>query len=178
MRIGPIPTINKYFSLHTREWERTARLGLEQVKIKWKYRKRKINLSILTYEVFIVHSLWNVPGQNNKNIGLYKQSNYRDRMRYTQATVHRRSIILFIFHYWSYYIWPPKPTGLIKYKLQEGILPYQKEISFQAVEILLAISYWNLWLSLQCDLQCSLVLSFPIECITRWFHFFWFLTEK
>ena len=31
MRIGPIPTINKEFSLYTREWERTARLGLEHV---------------------------------------------------------------------------------------------------------------------------------------------------
>ena len=31
MRIGNIPTFNKEFSLHTREWERTARLGLEQV---------------------------------------------------------------------------------------------------------------------------------------------------
>ena len=31
MIIGPIPTINKEFSLNTREWERTARLGLEQV---------------------------------------------------------------------------------------------------------------------------------------------------
>ena len=34
MRIGPIPKINKEFSLHTREWERTARLGLEHVYIE------------------------------------------------------------------------------------------------------------------------------------------------
>ena len=33
MGIGPIPMIEKGFSLHTREWERTARLGLEQVHI-------------------------------------------------------------------------------------------------------------------------------------------------
>ena len=31
LRIGPIPMINKEFSLHTREWEQTARLGLEHV---------------------------------------------------------------------------------------------------------------------------------------------------
>ena len=31
-RIGPIPTINKWFSVHTRYWERRGRLGLEQVK--------------------------------------------------------------------------------------------------------------------------------------------------
>ena len=31
MRIGPIPTMNKEFSLHTKERERTARLGLEHV---------------------------------------------------------------------------------------------------------------------------------------------------
>ena len=29
MRIGPIPTINKEFSLHTRERDRIGRLGLE-----------------------------------------------------------------------------------------------------------------------------------------------------
>ena len=31
LRIGPIPTINKEFLLHTREWEWTAPLGLEHV---------------------------------------------------------------------------------------------------------------------------------------------------
>ena len=46
MRIGPIPTINKEFSLHTREKERTARLGVEHVfkgvvTIKRKRRKSK-----------------------------------------------------------------------------------------------------------------------------------------
>ena len=31
MQIGPIPTINKLFSIHTREWEHRGRLWLEQV---------------------------------------------------------------------------------------------------------------------------------------------------
>ena len=31
LRIGPIPTINKWFSIHTREWEQRGSLGLEQV---------------------------------------------------------------------------------------------------------------------------------------------------
>ena len=34
LRIGPIPTINKDFSLHTREWERTAPLGMEHVRYR------------------------------------------------------------------------------------------------------------------------------------------------
>ena len=32
MRVGPIPTINKEFLLHTREWKQTAFLGLEHVR--------------------------------------------------------------------------------------------------------------------------------------------------
>ena len=31
LRIGPIPTINKWFLLHTREWERRGHIELEQV---------------------------------------------------------------------------------------------------------------------------------------------------
>ena len=31
LRIGPIPMINKWFSVHTREWERKGNPGLEQV---------------------------------------------------------------------------------------------------------------------------------------------------
>ena len=31
MRIGPIPTMNKWFSIHTREWERRGHLRLEKV---------------------------------------------------------------------------------------------------------------------------------------------------
>ena len=35
MRIGTIPTIKKWFSIHTRELERRINLGLEQVVYFW-----------------------------------------------------------------------------------------------------------------------------------------------
>ena len=37
------------------------------------------------------------------------------------------------------------------------------------------ISYWKLWMNLQCSLQWSLISSIIIQDITRWFHLFWFL---
>ena len=40
-RIGPIHTINKWFSLHTRDSELKGRLGLEQVSTLNSYEARK-----------------------------------------------------------------------------------------------------------------------------------------
>ena len=45
-----------------------------------------------------------------------------------------------------------KLPGLIKYTFQQESLPYHKEILVQVGEILLYISYWTLWLTIQCDL--------------------------
>ena len=53
MRIGPIPTINKEFLLHTREWERTAPLGLEHVNInvgKHMFKNKKLLVQKNQYE--------------------------------------------------------------------------------------------------------------------------------
>ena len=41
--------------------------------------------------------------------------------------------------------------------------------------MLLYISYWTLWLTLHCDLQLSLRISFPVQSLTWWFHLFWFV---
>ena len=61
------------------------------------------------------------------------------------------------------------------YTLQQRILPHQKEFSVQYGEFFLDISYWTLWLTLQCALQYSLILSILILYLTCWFHSFWFL---
>ena len=49
MRVGLIPTINKEFLLHTREWERTARLGLEHVYSHYDLVWFRIILYIITH---------------------------------------------------------------------------------------------------------------------------------
>ena len=67
-----------------------------------------------------------------------------------------------------------KTPGLVNYTFNTNP-PYQKEISVQAGENLLGISKWELWITLQCDLQCSLIISHPTQPFTRWFPFFWFL---
>ena len=69
----------------------------------------------------------------------------------------------------------PKITGIKKCTLQQGSVPYQKEISFQGGEILLEISYWKIWLTLQYALQWSLIFYYPTQSHTWWFHFYWFL---
>ena len=72
-----------------------------------------------------------------------------------------------------------KSPGLAKYIFQRGNIPYQKEISVKAGEILLEITHWNIWLTLQCSLLFSLIIYLPIQSITCWFHLFWSLyTEK
>ena len=43
LRIGTIPTINKWFLIHTREWERRGHLGLEQVYDPPWYTKKEKN---------------------------------------------------------------------------------------------------------------------------------------
>ena len=48
-------------------------------------------------------------------------------------------------------------------------------MSVQAGEILLDISYWKPLLTLQCDLKFSLIIYLPIQDLTWWFHFYWFL---
>ena len=68
-----------------------------------------------------------------------------------------------------------KITRLRKYTFQQGSIPYQKGISVQAEGIILEISYWKLWPTLQCALQCLLIRSIPIQYITWWFNLFWFL---
>ena len=68
-----------------------------------------------------------------------------------------------------------KPPGLENIHLQQGSIPYQKGISVQAEGIILEISYWKLWPTLQCALQCLLIRSIPIQYITWWFNLFWFL---
>ena len=60
----------------------------------------------------------------------------------------------------------PKSLGLLKYTLQEGSLPYQKEILVQSGKIFLEISYWTLFLTLQCLLQLSLISSLLIQDLT------------
>ena len=45
----------------------------------------------------------------------------------------------------------------------------------QAGEILLGIFYSTLWLTLQCDLKFSLIIYLPIQALTWWFRFYWFL---
>ena len=45
-----------------------------------------------------------------------------------------------------------KLPSLTKYNFQQESLPYHKEILVQGGEILLYISYWTLWLTIQCDL--------------------------
>ena len=37
------------------------------------------------------------------------------------------------------------------------------------------IHYWTIWLTLQCDLKLSIIISLPIQSLTWWFHFNWFL---
>ena len=68
-----------------------------------------------------------------------------------------------------------KLPGLTKYKFQQGSITYQKEISVQSEEIILDISYWKLWMNLQCDLQLSIIISLIIQALTWWFHLFYFI---
>ena len=70
---------------------------------------------------------------------------------------------------------PLKEPGLTKYKLQYGGLPYKKEVLVQYGDILLDISYRTLWPTIQCGLQCSLVISLPIQYVIWFFHSFWFI---
>ena len=74
MRTVPIPTINKWFSLHTRRWEHRGHLGMEQVikrirrmEMKWSWMPEfdghnqdkihmhtyVIRLYLLIYEIYI-----------------------------------------------------------------------------------------------------------------------------
>ena len=48
-------------------------------------------------------------------------------------------------------------------------------MSFQSGQILLKISNCTTWLTLPCDLKCSLILFLPIPSLKWWFHLFWFL---
>ena len=81
--------------------------------------------------------------------------------------------LLLIFHMYQ------KAPGLTKYTFQQGSLPYHKEISVQAGEITFYISYCTMWMTIQCDLQWSLILYLPIQYLTWWLHLFWLLyTEK
>ena len=86
------------------------------------------------------------------------------------------------FHFFPTFAHPthvPKITRLNKiYTFQQGSIPYQKEISVQSGEILLEISYWKLWTTLQCDLKYSLILSLPIQSLTWRLHLCWFMYTK
>ena len=60
MGIGPIPTIEKGFLLHTREWERTGHLGLEQVYV-----------NLIIYEYLSLDQQRVLARINNKNFLFY-----------------------------------------------------------------------------------------------------------
>ena len=80
-----------------------------------------------------------------------------------------------IFPLLLHFLMAPKVPGLTKYTFQQESLPYQKKISVQSGKNLLDVSYCTLWMTFQCALQCSLILSITIQALTLWFHFFWFL---
>ena len=81
--------------------------------------------------------------------------------------------LLLLFHMYQ------KPLGLAQYIFQKGSLTYQREISVQDGYIILEISYWTLWITIQCALQCSLILALPIQSLIWWFHLFWLMhTDK
>ena len=78
----------------------------------------------------------------------------------------------FFFHCFSYSVCTK--ITILKTKSRSKS-PYQKEILVQSGEIFLYISYLKLWLTLQCALHWSLILSLQIQSLTCCFHLFWFL---
>ena len=38
-----------------------------------------------------------------------------------------------------------------------------------------SISYWKIWMTIQCVLQCSIIIFIPIQSLTWWFHFYCYL---
>ena len=130
--------------------------------------------SVLTYAVFIVHWLWNVPGLNKKYWTLQPVKIEGHDEAYTrkwpQVIYYFIYLPLFILLYMTW-----KAPGLERYTFQHGSITYQKEISVQYGEMTLEITYWTVLLILQCHLKLSLILSLPIQSIKWWFHLLWFL---
>ena len=92
MRIGLIPTINKRFLIHTREWEQRGNLGLQQVKYDclYNYVYHIISLSLprfgenilrgfgllVIYRIIYFGGVFDLVFQTCKNFGTYVFSNY------------------------------------------------------------------------------------------------------
>ena len=127
---------------------------------------------VLTYLVCTLYWMWDVPGWHNKNdwtlqpVKLSGQDKEHPR-KWSQMIYYFICFPFFLLFHMS-----RKVPGLTKYTFQQVILPCQKEISVQAGKMLLKISYWKIFLNLQCDLQCSLIISLPIQDLTWWFHFY------
>ena len=134
-----------------------------------------MNHSVLTDVVCIMQWMCNVQGWNNKHYWTIQPVKLEGR---DEAHTRKWSQIIYYFICFPLMLlfrmsW--KAPGLAKYTFQQGSIPHKKEISVQAIEILLEISYSTLWLTLQCVLQFWLILSLLIPSFTWWFCLFWFL---